>query len=306
MTIYNDGCFCAKTMEDMEKLIRILNEETELFQDYLTEEDVIKNKYTNELQIYIEYGLMGNIENQLEDVAKKCKEEKLNATFGINYGGDYEGRYIFDGNEFASLTQEEAIIYDADDKEIIEEARRRGLTLKEKAPHNELWEVKGIDENENLTFAVCTSEELAKAAVETIANVTDAFDEDSLVVTKSNLHLNQVIIDNAEINLHAEDKKTYSIVGLQYSPDDYLTKEGMLRLMDMLSSDKFVTWDIDGNNATSTFLIAEDVAGKMSVSDMEEFSKYVENVLNDVRKETKTGEYIWGDTSDEKFWMGYL
>lgn len=306
MTIYNNGSFCAKTMEDMEKLIRILNEETELFQDYLTEEDVIKNEYTDKLRIYIDYGLTGNIENQLEDVAKKCKEEGLDVTFDINYSGDYKGRYIFDGNEFVSSSLGEAIIRDADDKEIIEEAKRRELMLKEKTPHSEFWTVKGIDENENLTFAVCTSEELAKAAIETIANVTDGFDEDSLAVTKSNLRLNQVIIDNAEINLQAEDKKTYSIVGLQYSPDDYLTKDGMLRLMDMLSSDRFVTWDIDGNNATSTFLIAEDVADKMSVSDMEEFSKYVENVLNDIRKETKTGEYIWGDTSDEKFWMGYL
>lgn len=312
MTIYNNGAFYAKTEQDMAMLISIINTETDIFPRPRMMSDVYFDENLNEWhQWNLEVSdIYGYLDDDLDTIAKKVTEAKINVTFDIEYYGDEKGRHVFEDGVFTTYNEEECIIRDADDKTILEEAERRNLIPKEENSsdtlHNELWEVTGMDENEGLTFAHCTSEALAMAAVDKIVTSDIGYNEDSIAVTKSNLHLNQIIIDNEEINIDLAEKNTYPIVGLQYSSDDYLTKAGMLRLMSMLNSDKFVTWDIDGNNATSTFLIAEDVADKMSVADMDEFSKYVESILNDINKETKTGEYVLEENSEQKFWLGYL
>lgn len=313
MTIYNNGGFSAKTERDMVMLISIINTETDIFPSPRMMSDTYFDENLDEWhQWNLEVSdIFGYLDDDLDTIAKKVTEAGINATFDIEYYGDEKGRHVFKDGVFTTYNEEECIIRDADDKTILEEAARRNLIPKEKdfsdTLHDELWEVTGIDENEGLTFAHCTSEELAKAALETIVNADTGFDRDMLMVKKSNLRLNQIVTDGVEINLdNMEKRKTYPIVGLQYSPDDYLTKAGMLRLMSMLNSDKFVTWDIDGNNATATFLIAEDVADEMSVLDMDEFGKYVESILNDINKETKTGEYVLGENSERKFWLGYL
>lgn len=66
----------------------------------------------------------------------------------------------------------------------------------------ELYEVTGYDELEDTVFAHCTSEKLAEAAIRKM--VEGGWDEDTLRIRKSNLCLNQIILDDVAIDLTKE------------------------------------------------------------------------------------------------------
>ena len=109
--------------------------------------------------------------------------------------GKLLGDFVFEGNEFVDINLDDFDFTDRYEKEWLKDRKSQN------AQNSELWEVKGTDENENLTFAVCTSEKLAKAAVDTIVESGTGFDADSIIVTKSNICLNQVTIDDKTSNL---------------------------------------------------------------------------------------------------------
>ena len=94
------------------------------------------------------------------------------------------------------------------------------------------------------------------------------------------------------ISVNADCKEKYSIVGLQYSPDDFLTKEGCNRILSKLSSNEFEILQIDGNNSISTFFISSSVFKKWTEEDkITVFRRKIAEILNDTEKESPNNVY---------------
>lgn len=70
-----------------------------------------------------------------------------------------------------------------------------------KKSNSSVYEVCGVDENEDMIFALCTSRELAEAAIKKM--VEGDWEADDLCIKKSNLRLNEIIQDNVHIDLNA-------------------------------------------------------------------------------------------------------
>lgn len=97
----------------------------------------------------------------------------------------------------------------------------------------------------------------------------------------------------------SHEHQKFSIVGLQYTPDDYMTEDGMKRMLDMLPDDDngkhFEILHVEGNNSIAMFLITGEVYDLLPVED---FSKTVTDILDDVEKENESGVYIFKDHSN--------
>ena len=94
------------------------------------------------------------------------------------------------------------------------------------------------------------------------------------------------------ISLNSDCKEKYSIVGLQYSPDNFLTEEGCNRILNKLSSNEFEILHIDGNNSISTFFISSSVFKKWTEEDkITVFRRKIAEILNDTEKESPNNVY---------------
>lgn len=199
MIIYNNGSFLTRSKEDTEKLIDILNTETDFFDHSLTEKDVKHNSIVNIWSVELPNDLTGEIGYLLSNVANKCVENGIDAEFSISCWGDYEASYSFKDGAYEELDDQDTFLRNMSDSALLDEIARRGLTIPDKTPHSDLYQV--ICDDAGCTFAECTSFELAKAAVKKLISEDIGYDKDDLEIVKSNLKLNQLILDGEKIDL---------------------------------------------------------------------------------------------------------
>ena len=123
MKYYNEGTFSTKTMEDMEKLVEILNEEG-LDPYGFDPDDAYQTcgKFCLEL-----HDCNGDIEQQMDDIADACQKNHLDVNFEIHYYGDAEGAYLLHDGVYECLGEEEYHAHQMDEKVLLKEIYRRGL-----------------------------------------------------------------------------------------------------------------------------------------------------------------------------------
>lgn len=126
MTYYNEGTFVTKTMEDMSKLVEILNHEE--LDPYGFDSD---DAYESNGQFCLELNdCNGDIEQQIDKIAEACQKKHLDVDFEIHYYGDAEGAYLFHNGVYECLGEEEYHAHQMDEKVLLKEVYRRGLNRK--------------------------------------------------------------------------------------------------------------------------------------------------------------------------------
>lgn len=126
MTYYNEGTFTTKTLEDMGKLVEILN--LEGLDPYGFDSD---DAYESDGQFCLELNdCNGDIEQQIDKIAETCQKKQLDVTFEIHYYGDAEGAYLFHNGVYECLGEEEYHAHQMDEKVLLKEIYRRGLNRK--------------------------------------------------------------------------------------------------------------------------------------------------------------------------------
>ena len=113
-------------------------------------------------------------------------------------------------------------------------------------------------------------------------------------------------IDASNTNYDSVDplKKKFPIVGLQFNPEDYMTSDGLMRLLKLLDTDEFEIVQIDGTaNTSSYFLISSEIYATLEVQDLTEFESFVREILDDINKENPDGQYMW---RDHRVYLSYL
>ncbi len=123
MTLYNEGSFMAKTMEDVAQLVTILNE-ADLSPDGYDPGDAYKTGGQFCLEIGERYG---DIETQMDQVADKIIKANLSVDFEIHYFGDAEGAYVLHDGVYECLGESAYRLRQEDDKDLLREIYRRGL-----------------------------------------------------------------------------------------------------------------------------------------------------------------------------------
>lgn len=125
---------------------------------------------------------------------------------------------------------------------------------------NSLYEVVGCDELGESVFAHCTSEELAQKAIKLM--VEGGWDEDMLQVRKSNLHINEIILDDIPINL--QDTPSYLTDPMpleeQYTicdEDGYLEGDITLSMSELIESDEEELLDLMSNRLVGEPLLTD-------------------------------------------------
>lgn len=126
MAYYNEGTFVTKTMEDMSKLVEILNHEE--LDPYGFDSD---DAYESNGQFCLELNdCNGDIEQQIDKIAEACQKKHLDVDFEIHYYGDAEGAYLFHNRVYECLGEEEYHAHQMDEKVLLKEVYRRGLNRK--------------------------------------------------------------------------------------------------------------------------------------------------------------------------------
>ena len=105
----------------------------------------------------------------------------------------------------------------------------------------------------------------------------------------------------------------FPIVGLQYSPDDHMTEEGMIRLLSKLKPDPnegkgFEIVYAEGNNAIAMFLVNGEMYDLLPGDVLQ---TVVREILDDVDLENASGVYTFDPEVPElgskvTFWLNYL
>lgn len=123
MNYYNEGSFMAKTMEDLAKLVAILNDAD--LSPYGYDPD---DAYETDGKFCLEIGeRYGDIEAQMDKVADKIIKANLDVDFEIHYFGDAEGAYVLQDGVYECLGESAYRLRQEDDKDLLKEIYRRGL-----------------------------------------------------------------------------------------------------------------------------------------------------------------------------------
>lgn len=241
MTYYNEGTFSAKTMEDMSKLIEILNL-VELDPYGFGTDDV----YETDGQFCLELNdCTGDIELQMDKIAEACQREYLNIDFQIHYYGDAEGAYLFHNGVYECLGGDEYQAYQMDEKVLLKEIYRRGLNHKicndaiRGFMQSELESQYGMDEKNAKRAAVM--------AFEHYVNTEDASQYDGIQWAAEHYDPHAWIqIGKENLSEYWED---FAIVIVFPDGTDALAKENHYTLHDCLYKFDSVKFFIDGINA---------------------------------------------------------
>ena len=112
---------------------------------------------------------------------------------------------------------------------------------------------------------------------------------------------------------NAATVEQFSIVGLQYSPDDHMTEEGMIRLLRKLKPNvdggkEFEVVYAEGNNAIAMFLVSGEMYDLLPDDVLQ---AVVREILDDVNLENASGVYSFDPEVPElgskvTFWLNYL
>lgn len=123
MNYYNEGSFVAKTMEDLVKLVAILNDAD--LSPYGYDPD---DAYETDSKFCLEIGeRYGDIKAQMDEVADKIIKANLDVDFEIHYFGDAEGAYVLHDGVYECLGEDAYHLRQMDDKDLLREIYRRGL-----------------------------------------------------------------------------------------------------------------------------------------------------------------------------------
>lgn len=113
-------------------------------------------------------------------------------------------------------------------------------------------------------------------------------------------------VSNVDIDfaVPGSTNETFSVAGLQFCPEDYMTAAGLKKLMELLDSGEFEILQIDGNgNTTSYFLISAKLYDELEADGINELEVFITDILDDVDKETPDGQYDW---RGHRIFLGYL
>lgn len=124
MNYYNEGSFTVKTMEDLTKLVKILNNANLSSYDGYDPDDAYETKG----KFCLEIGdCNGDIEPQIDQIADQIIKANLDVEFEIHYFGDAEGAYILHDGIYECLGEDAYHLRQMDDKDLLKEIYRRGL-----------------------------------------------------------------------------------------------------------------------------------------------------------------------------------
>lgn len=95
-----------------------------------------------------------------------------------------------------------------------------------------------------------------------------------------------------------ESKSKFQIVGVQYSPDDYLTIDLLEHMSEYLTPDveEFEVLSIDGNNAVATFLVSKKIMEMWNIDDVNDFRTMITKILDDTGFEKENDIYEFLNT----------
>lgn len=164
-----------------------------------------------------------------------------------DYGLDYDAEQQEIAKYFHELLESAKEVPDSPEEE-------------DKMSLNSLYEVVGCDELGESVFAHCTSEELAQKAIKLM--VEGGWDEDILQVRKSNLHINEIILDDIPINL--QDIPSYLTDPMpleeQYTicdEDGYLEGDIVLSMPELFENDEDELLDLMSNRLVGEPLLTD-------------------------------------------------
>lgn len=130
---------------------------------------------------------------------------------------------------------------------------------------------------------------------ENIPNDEREGDEDEAIIYGSDYDLladklSQVLDFSRDLD---ESKSKFQIVGVQYSPDDYLTFDLLERMSEYLAPDveEFEILSVDGNNAIATFLVSKKIMEMWDIDDVNDFRTMITKILDDTGLEKENGIY---------------
>ena len=130
MLLYNNGSFSTETESDMMALCGFINCESEFGTGFVKDDiyrtDNPSDGYYYELELPECYG---DLEESLRNIANKCIKNHVNAKFHIEYFGDYEGAYIFDGKRFDNFSKEDLDVHNASTSDLVSELNSRGCKI---------------------------------------------------------------------------------------------------------------------------------------------------------------------------------
>lgn len=241
MTYYNEGTFSVKTMEDMSKLIEILNME-ELTPYGFDPDDV----YEAHGQFCLDLnGCNGDIEIQINKIAEACQKKCLDVDFEINYYGDAEGAYLFHDGVYEFLSEDEYHAYQMADTVLLKEVYRRGLNHKicndaiRGFMQSELGSQYGMDEKDAQRAAVM--------AFEYYVNIEDASQYDGIQWAAEHYDPHAWIqIGKENLSEYWDD---FAVVIVFPDGTNVLAQENHYTLHDCLHKFDSVKFFIDGINA---------------------------------------------------------
>lgn len=140
MTYYNTG-YIQVEEKDVKALIVAINA-TEIFGFDLYVTDFYKH---DGMAVY-DLEVIGDIEDELQEVKKLLNTIGIEVDFEITFSGDFDGKYIVndDGN-FEVLSSEDAAIRDTNTDDLIKELQKRGYSVTKAGDKN------GTENNGNLS-----------------------------------------------------------------------------------------------------------------------------------------------------------
>lgn len=141
MTYYNTG-YIQVEEKDVKALIVAINA-TEIFGFDLDVTDFYKHCG---MAVYDIDEVVGDIEDNLQEVKKLLNTVGIEVDFEITFSGDSNGKYIVnDDGDFEMLSSEDAAIRDADTDDLIKELQKRGYSVTKAGDKN------GTENNGNLS-----------------------------------------------------------------------------------------------------------------------------------------------------------